>query len=68
MENAVKKTMHKTVKSEEHGDEEHIDKPVKNVKRQSFRSGNKIPRQVRAQTRREKDASDGLKTVKSVQR
>ena len=41
---------------------------MKNVKRQSFRSGNQIPRQVRAHMRRKKDASDGIKTVKSVQR
>ena len=39
-----------------------------NVKIQSFRSGNQIPRQVRAEMRRKKEASDGLKTVKSVQR
>ena len=57
MESAVKNTMHNK-----------SDINVKCVERLSFRSRNQIPRQVRAQMQRKKEASDGLKTVKSVQR
>ena len=62
MEQAVVKTMKMKIEK----DDESSFTNTNDVKKKCFRSSNKIPRDIRKQMKRKKEASDGLRTVTSV--
>ena len=66
MEQAVIKTMKKKHETQDEETGEYTEN-VNNVKK-TFKSTNRIPRQIRTQMKRKQEASDGLKTVKSVRK